>query len=193
MCACRMSIVTWISLMLLCAKLTRECLADKVVLKSGKTYHGRIVEETDTSVTIETDDGKEPTKQPKSIVRQILKSEILEVLRKGDLGERALLFFLLLRPRTLMIGIKVTSLLGILFLTSELSSGIVLLVGTGASLALLADLIYYLIGSSLLTSSGGVRALRRFPLYLLLWARAMVLSVFAAKEWLSVRNRKVGR
>ena len=80
----RTLVVAWIPAIFLIAELPGECLADKVVLKSGKTYHGRIVEETDTSVTIETDDGK-TTKQPKSIVKQILKSEIneqeLEALR----------------------------------------------------------------------------------------------------------------
>jgi len=119
--------------------------------------------------------------------------EILEVLRRGSLGERALLFSLLLRPRTLVIGVKAASLVGFLFLASALPPWVALLVGAGVSCAFLADLIYYLIGPSLLTGSGGMRALWRFPLYLLLWAGAMVLSVFSAKAWLSVRNRGVGR
>src|SRR6266849_1254396 len=119
--------------------------------------------------------------------------DILTVLRKGNVGERALICSLLLRPRTLFIGVKATVLLGCFFLTAGLSPGILLFVGTGASFALLADLIYYLIGSSLLTCRDNRRALWRFALYLPIWLGAMVLSVFSTKRWLRVSDRGVER
>lgn len=126
------------------------------------------------------------------VVRQYWQ-EILSVLRKGNFGERALLFSLLLRPRTLFTGVKATVLLGCFFLAPVLSPGMWLLVSAGASFALLADLIHYLVGSALLTGSDNRRALWRFALYLPIWLGAMVLSVFSPKRWLSVRDRGVER
>jgi len=119
--------------------------------------------------------------------------EILSVLRKGNRGEQALLFSLLLRPRTLFIGVKATVLLGCFFLAAKLSPGIWLLVSTGTSVALLADLTYYLTGTALVTDSGGTKALWRFAFYLPMWLGAIVLSVFSTKRWLSVRDRGVRR
>jgi hypothetical protein len=68
-----------------------------------------------------------------------------------------------------------------------------LLVGAGASCALLADLIYYLVGSTIITDSDNRRSLWRFALYLPIWVGALVLSVFSTKRWLSVRDRGVQR
>jgi cellulose synthase/poly-beta-1,6-N-acetylglucosamine synthase-like glycosyltransferase len=119
--------------------------------------------------------------------------EILSVLRKGNWGERVLLFSLLLRPRALFIGVKATGLLGCFFLAARLSPEIWLLVSTGMSVALLADLTYYLTGSALVTDSGSRRAWWRCAFYLPMWLRAIVLSVFSTKRWLSVRNRGIQR
>jgi len=118
---------------------------------------------------------------------------ILTVLRKGNWGERALLVSLLLRPRTLFIGMKAAILLGAVFLTRVLSSGTWLLLSLGMSIALGADLIYYLAGSALLPHPGGRRALWRFAVYLPMWLGAVVLAVFSTKKWLSVRDRGVPR
>jgi cellulose synthase/poly-beta-1,6-N-acetylglucosamine synthase-like glycosyltransferase len=118
---------------------------------------------------------------------------ILSVLRKGNWGERALLLSLLLRPRTLFLGMKAALLLGAVFLTRILSSGTWLLLSLGMSIALVADLIYYLAGSALLPHRGGRRALWRFAVYLPMWMGAVVLSVFSTKKWLSVRDRGVPR
>ena len=119
--------------------------------------------------------------------------DILSVLRKGNLGERVLLFSLLLRPRALFIGIKAAILLGYFFLAPRLSPGGWLLVGAGASFALLADLIYYLVGSVIITNSDNRRSLGRFALYLPIWVGALVLSIFSTKRWLRVRDRGVPR
>jgi cellulose synthase/poly-beta-1,6-N-acetylglucosamine synthase-like glycosyltransferase len=119
--------------------------------------------------------------------------EILSVFRKGNWGEQALLFSLLLRPRALFIGVKATVLLGGFFLAEKLSPGIWLLVSTGASVALLADLTYYLTGAALVTDSGGTKALWRCAFYLPMWLGAIVLSVFSTKRWLSVRDRGIQR
>ena len=119
--------------------------------------------------------------------------DMLSVLRKGNLGERVLLFSLLLRPRALFIGIKAAILLGYFFLAPRLSPGGWLLVGAGASFALLADLIYYLVGSAIITNSDNRRSLWHFALYLPIWVGALVLSIFSTKRWLSVRDRGVPR
>jgi cellulose synthase/poly-beta-1,6-N-acetylglucosamine synthase-like glycosyltransferase len=118
---------------------------------------------------------------------------ILSVLRKGNWGERALLLSLLLRPRTLFIGMKAAILLGAVFLTRVLSSGTWLLLSLGMSVALVADLSYYWAGSALLPHCGGRRALWRFAFYLPMWLGAIVLSVFSTKKWLSVRDRGMPR
>jgi len=117
--------------------------------------------------------------------------DILSVFREGNWGERALLFSLLLRPRTLFLAAKVIALLGCFFLAPILSPRIWLLVSAGVSFPLLADLSYYLVGSALLTGSDKRRALWRFAFYLPIWAGAVVLSVFSTKRWLRVRDRGV--
>ena len=119
--------------------------------------------------------------------------EILSVLKKGNWGERALLLSLLLRPRTLFIGVKAAILSGSVLLTRVLSPGTWLPLSLGMSLALLADLIYYLTGATLLTRRGSRRALWRFALYLPIWLGAMVWSVFSTKKWLRVRDRGMPR
>jgi len=128
----------------------------------------------------------------REVARQYWK-EILTVLREGNGGERALICALLLRPRTLCIAVKATVLVGCFFLAPGLSPGIWLFVGAGVSVALLADLIYYLVGSTLLTGSDNKRTLWRFALYLPIWAGALVLSVISTKRWLSARGRGVQR
>jgi cellulose synthase/poly-beta-1,6-N-acetylglucosamine synthase-like glycosyltransferase len=117
--------------------------------------------------------------------------EILSVLRKGNGGERALLLSLLLRPRTFLIGIKITVVLGGLLLAPRLPHGMWLLGSIGMSMTLLADLLYYLIGSALLSNPGSRRALWRFAVYLPIWLGAVVLSIFSTKKWLRVRDRGI--
>lgn len=119
--------------------------------------------------------------------------ELLTVLVRGNLGERALLCSLLLRPRTLVVCAKATSLVGCLWLGPVLPWWIRWLLVAGASFAVMADLLYYAIGPSLLPDVARRRVLLRFPLYGLLWLRAVILSVVSATDWLSVRKRDVKR
>jgi cellulose synthase/poly-beta-1,6-N-acetylglucosamine synthase-like glycosyltransferase len=119
--------------------------------------------------------------------------EILSVFRTGGWGERALLFSLVWRPRLLLSGVKAIVLLGCFLLVSRWSPAVWLLVSTGTSAALLADLGYYLAGSALLTDRSGTRALWRFAFYLPMWLGAIALSAFSARRWLSVRDRGVQR
>ncbi|MBI3800051.1 MAG: glycosyltransferase [Deltaproteobacteria bacterium] len=119
--------------------------------------------------------------------------EIFWALKQGNWGERALLLSLLLRPRTLFIGVKAALLAGSVLLTRGLAPSIWLPLSLGMSLALLADLIYYLSGASLLTRRGSRGALWRSAFYLPIWLGALVLSVFSTKKWLSVRDRGMPR
>ncbi|HEV8716121.1 MAG TPA: glycosyltransferase family 2 protein [Candidatus Binatia bacterium] len=119
--------------------------------------------------------------------------EVLSVFRKGNWGERALLFSLLLRPRGLFIGIRATVLLGCFFLVPRSPREMWLLVSTGTSAALCADLTYYLAGSALVTDRGSRRALWRCAFYLPMWLGAIVLSAFSTKRWLRVRDRGIQR
>ena len=119
--------------------------------------------------------------------------EILSVFKKGNWGERALLFSLLLRPRTLFMGVKAAMLAGSVLLIRGPFPGAGLLISLGAALALLADLSYYLTGSLLLPHRDGRKALWRFTFYLPIWLGAVILSVFSTKKWLSVRDRGMPR
>jgi cellulose synthase/poly-beta-1,6-N-acetylglucosamine synthase-like glycosyltransferase len=119
--------------------------------------------------------------------------DILMVFKIGSWGERALLFSLLLRPRTLVIGAKATVLFSAVLLVTPLFPRLVLLVGAGVTCSLLVDLIYYCAGSALLAGSHTKNPLWRGALYLPIWAGAIVLSLFSTKKWLSVRDRSISR
>lgn len=118
--------------------------------------------------------------------------DILQVFRSRGWGDRALLFSLLCRPRTLMMGVKA-------FLAgSGLGGGLAwansfaLVVGVGASVALLADFLYYLVGFWFLSRRDVRGGTWRVVLYLPIWIGAIALSLFSTKKWLRVRDRVIG-
>jgi cellulose synthase/poly-beta-1,6-N-acetylglucosamine synthase-like glycosyltransferase len=115
--------------------------------------------------------------------------EILAVFRTGNWGERALLFSLLLRPRTFVIGVKMLVLCGCFLLPARGFFGGTLLIAIGMSLSLIADLVYYSVGAALCCEIHTKGALWRAILYLPVWAGAVVLSLVSTKKWLSVRDR----
>jgi cellulose synthase/poly-beta-1,6-N-acetylglucosamine synthase-like glycosyltransferase len=118
--------------------------------------------------------------------------EIWTIFRKGNWGERTLLFSLLLRPRTFVIGVKTLILCGCFLLPARWFFGGALLIGAGVSLSLIADLMYYLVGAALCCEIHTKGALWRAVLYLPVWAGAIVLSLISTKKWLSVRDRGEG-
>lgn len=119
--------------------------------------------------------------------------EVLQVFRSGCWGDRALLFSLLCRPRTLIMGVKFLLAGGGLVGGLAWANRFVLCIGIGASVAFLADFLYYLVGFLLLSRRAGRREVWRVIFYLPIWLRALVLSIFSTKKWLRVRNRVVER
>jgi cellulose synthase/poly-beta-1,6-N-acetylglucosamine synthase-like glycosyltransferase len=119
--------------------------------------------------------------------------EILQVLSRGSLGERALVISLLLRPRTLLMCLKALFLLSSLLLFFSSLSHLALFVSTGAAFALGADVVYYLLGSSLVTNPKAIQTLKRFTVYLPVWIGAVILSVFSGERWLRVRRKAAGQ
>jgi cellulose synthase/poly-beta-1,6-N-acetylglucosamine synthase-like glycosyltransferase len=119
--------------------------------------------------------------------------EAVKVFHAGSWGDRTLLFSLYCRPRTLVMGTKAFLAGGMLLWTLALPTWFVVTLSIGASVAFLADFLYYLVGFLLLSrieSHGG--AWRMF-LYLPIWIGAVTLSVFSTKKWLKARDRAVGR
>lgn len=119
--------------------------------------------------------------------------EIGQIFSTGRWGERALLFSLLCRPRTVVIGAKMLLMCGLFWLSATLSVSVSLLLLAGASVAFLADLLYYLVGFLLLSRKETHGEMWRMILYLPIWAGAVALSIFSTKKWLSVRSKAVER
>jgi cellulose synthase/poly-beta-1,6-N-acetylglucosamine synthase-like glycosyltransferase len=119
--------------------------------------------------------------------------DVLKVFRSGRWGDRALLFSLLCRPRTLIMGAKAFLTVGGLLWGFASSNYLALMLGGGASVAFLADFLYYLVGFLCLSEKEARAGVWRVMLYVPLWLGAIILSIFSTKKWLKVRERMVDR
>jgi cellulose synthase/poly-beta-1,6-N-acetylglucosamine synthase-like glycosyltransferase len=119
--------------------------------------------------------------------------DALPVFRSGRWGDRALIFSLSCRPRTLMMGVKALLAGGGFLGWFVLGNHVALVLGGGASIALLADFLYYFVGFLFLTRSAKRGERWRMVLYLPIWLGAFVLSIFSTNKWLRVRDKAVER
>jgi cellulose synthase/poly-beta-1,6-N-acetylglucosamine synthase-like glycosyltransferase len=113
---------------------------------------------------------------------------VLRLLFSGRPGNVSLVFATLLKPKTLLLLLKVLWLILALRLPQSqpgLYWGAVALAG----LALSADLVYYLLGLRRVERPGRyARALVQAPFYLTMWLWSLILSVISTHPWLSVRR-----
>jgi len=114
--------------------------------------------------------------------------DILHLLIKGDIGQKALLFSLLLKPKALVFSLKALLLglfLVIPFPPIWLRNAIIVLLGG----AVLVDLAYYIIGLALVDDPCFyARALLSAPLYVLMWLRGMLIAVVSKEPWPRARK-----
>ncbi len=113
---------------------------------------------------------------------------VLRLLLSGRPGNISLVFATLLKPKTLLLLLKVLWLILTLLLPfrpAGLYWGTLVLAG----LALSADLVYYLWGLRRVERPGRyARALVQAPFYLTMWLWSLILSVISTHPWLSVRR-----
>ncbi|MBC8492491.1 MAG: glycosyltransferase family 2 protein [Chloroflexi bacterium] len=113
---------------------------------------------------------------------------ILRLLIKGDIGQKALLFSLLLKPKVLVFSLKALFLglfLAILFPLAWLRNTVVVLL----SGAVLVDIAYYIIGLAFVDDPRFyAKALLAAPLYVLMWLRGMLIAIVSKEPWLRARD-----
>jgi len=113
---------------------------------------------------------------------------ILRLLVKGDIGQKALLFSLLLKPKALVFSLKVLLFglfLAIPFLPTWLRSAVVILL----SGAVLVDIAYYIVGLAFVDDPRYyAKALFSAPLYILMWLRGMLIATISKEPWLRARD-----
>lgn len=114
--------------------------------------------------------------------------DILHLLIRGDIGQKALLLSLLLKPKALVFSLK--ALLFGLFLLLPFSplwlrNAIVVLLGG----AIFVDLAYYIIGLAFVDDRRlYAKALLGAPLYLLMWLRGTLIAIISKEPWLRARD-----
>jgi cellulose synthase/poly-beta-1,6-N-acetylglucosamine synthase-like glycosyltransferase len=113
---------------------------------------------------------------------------VLRLLLSSRPGNISLVFAILLKPKTLLLLLKVLWLILALLLPfrpAGLYWGALALAG----LALSADWVYYLLGLRRVERPGRyARALVQAPFYLTMWLWSLILSVISTHPWLSVRR-----
>ena len=114
--------------------------------------------------------------------------DILHLLVRGDIGPKALLFSLLLKPKTLVFSLKAL-LLGLSFVIPLplpwLRNTIVVLL----SGAVLVDIAYYIIGLAFVDDPCFyAKALLNAPLYVLMWLRGILIAIVSKEPWLRARD-----
>lgn len=114
--------------------------------------------------------------------------DILHLLIRGNIGQKALLFSLLLKPKALVLSLK--ALLFGLFLAFPfpplwLRNAIVILLGG----AIFVDLAYYIMGLAFVDNRRlYAKALLGAPLYLLMWLRGTLIAIISKEPWLRARD-----
>ncbi|HLH23994.1 MAG TPA: glycosyltransferase [Chloroflexota bacterium] len=113
---------------------------------------------------------------------------ILRLLATGGPGRWWLLGALLVKPRTGIVAAKGAALLLVApFATRPLGRR---LAGAAAAL-LLVDVLYYLVGLAVVPPGWRgpmARALAQAPVYLVMWSRALLLSLASRERWLRARD-----
>jgi cellulose synthase/poly-beta-1,6-N-acetylglucosamine synthase-like glycosyltransferase len=114
--------------------------------------------------------------------------DILHLLVKGYIGQKALLFSLLLKPKILFFSLKAILLglfLAIPFHSVWLRKAFVAFL----SGAILIDIVYYIIGMAFVDDPRFyAKALLSAPLYVLMWLRGMVIAIVSKEPWLRARD-----
>jgi cellulose synthase/poly-beta-1,6-N-acetylglucosamine synthase-like glycosyltransferase len=114
--------------------------------------------------------------------------DILHLLIKGNIGELALLFSLLLKPKTLVFSLK-AFLLGLSFAIPFHSVWLRNAFVAFLSGAILMDIAYYIIGLAFVDDPRFyAKALLSAPLYVLMWLRGMLIAILSKEPWLRVRD-----
>jgi cellulose synthase/poly-beta-1,6-N-acetylglucosamine synthase-like glycosyltransferase len=114
--------------------------------------------------------------------------DILHLLIKGNIGELALLFSLLLKPKTLVFSLK-AFLLGLSFAIPFHSVWLRNVFVAFLSGAILMDIAYYIIGLAFVDDPRFyAKALLSAPLYVLMWLRGMLIAILSKEPWLRVRD-----
>jgi cellulose synthase/poly-beta-1,6-N-acetylglucosamine synthase-like glycosyltransferase len=113
---------------------------------------------------------------------------VLRLLFSGRPGNVSLVFATLLKPKTLVLLLKVLWLTLALLLSLG-RGGMYWAAAVLAGLALSADWVYYLFGLRRVEEPGRyARALAQAPFYLAMWLWSLTLSVISTHPWLSVRR-----
>ena len=123
-----------------------------------------------------------------AIWRTLLRDSWALILR-GNVGAKALVFSLLLKPKTLVFAVKVLlcSMLAGLALTRNNNVALVSLVVLAA--AVLIDVLYYLVGLMWVDHPRlYARALLAAPLYPVMWMWGIVTATRSGNVWLRARD-----
>ncbi len=108
------------------------------------------------------------------------------LLLSGRPANVSLVFASLLKPKTLVLTLKVV-LLALAWLLPSRRARLYLTIP--ASLALLVDWVYYIAGLRLVDTPGRyARALVGAPVYLLIWIKSLIVSLISSSPWISARQ-----
>jgi cellulose synthase/poly-beta-1,6-N-acetylglucosamine synthase-like glycosyltransferase len=113
---------------------------------------------------------------------------VLRQLFSGRPSQVSLIFATLLKPKTLVFLLKGLWLF-LAVLLPVTPAGLRWVMVALAGLAISADLVYYLLGLSLVETPGRyARALVQAPLYPVMWLWSLLLSLISSELWLSARR-----
>lgn len=117
-----------------------------------------------------------------------LRREWMELLIHGNLGTKALVFSLLLKPKSLVFLAKAL-LLGMWSVIAVTHQGIALVGASVLAGAMLIDVMYYLVGLLWIEEQAlYAKALLALPLYPILWFWGIVTATRSREAWLRVRE-----